>query len=192
MESESINVIALVSAECPLHGKPANRDSRPPCDEADMRGRHCKHQRETPAYNLWDQARSRAQRHNVHFSLDPDQIVIPDRCPVLGISLKIGGRRSDRSPSLDRINPAEGYVPGNVRVISDKANRLKGNRTIKQLLNLALKGRKEHRDDFVNILVYLNREQFLADIRAKATNGGRVGNEWMKIERALQRLFSRG
>ena len=55
-----------------------------------------------------------------------------------------------------------------------------------------MNGRKEHRDDFVNIIAYLNREQLLADIRGKAASGGRVGGEWEKIERALNRLFERG
>lgn len=192
MENESGNVIPLVSAECPVHGKPTKRYTCKPCNAAYMRSYLRKRRQEAPQYDLWERARHRAQRQGVPFNLERDQIFIPERCPVLGIQLKIGGRRSDRSPSLDRIDPAKGYVPGNVRVISDKANRLKGNRSVKELLNLALKGRKEHRDDFINIICYLNREQLLTDIRSKTWTGGRVGAEWQKIERALDRLFARG
>jgi hypothetical protein len=37
------------------------------------------------------------------------------------------------SPSLDRINNNLGYVPGNVIVVSDRANRIKNNATIEEL-----------------------------------------------------------
>lgn len=43
------------------------------------------------------------------------------KCPVLGIDLT--------TPSLDKIIPALGYVPGNIAVISMKANMLKGDET---------------------------------------------------------------
>lgn len=36
-------------------------------------------------------------------------------------------------PSLDRINPDRGYVPGNVQVISFRANTLKNNATREEL-----------------------------------------------------------
>ena len=52
-------------------------------------------------------------------------------CPILGIELKhnydgTGGYSFD-SPSLDCINPALGYVLGNIVIMSQKANMLKGN-----------------------------------------------------------------
>ena len=37
------------------------------------------------------------------------------------------------SPSLDRIIPELGYVPGNVQVISHQANTMKSNATLKEL-----------------------------------------------------------
>ena len=151
-----------------------------------------KRRAQSPAYDLWDRARHRALRSGIAFSIAREEIFIPVRCPVLWIDLQVGGGRTDSSPSLDRIIPDGGYVPGNIRVISDRANRLKGNRTIKQLLNLALHGRKEHREDYANILSYLNREQLLADISAKAQHGGNVGREWEKIGQALNNLFARG
>lgn len=43
-----------------------------------------------------------------------------------------GGNR-DQSPSLDKVKPELGYVPGNVRVVSNKANRLKADNTIETL-----------------------------------------------------------
>lgn len=190
--SESMAVDSPNPTTCPLHGKPTKRNTCKSCNAAYMRGYFRKRRIEAPAYDLWERAHRRALAQGVPFTIARTDVFVPTRCPVLGIELKVVGRRSDRSPSLDRIDPAKGYVPDNVRVISDKANRLKGNRTIKQLLNLALKGRKENRDDFINIVAHLNREQLLSDIRSKAKTGGRVGGEWEKVERALNRLFARG
>jgi hypothetical protein len=61
-------------------------------------------------------------------------VVIPSRCPVLGIAMRPGaGRLCDTSPTLDRIDNTKGYVPGNVMVISYKANRIKSNATPEEL-----------------------------------------------------------
>jgi hypothetical protein len=62
---------------------------------------------------------------------------LPSVCPVLGIPLDVGqdeaGGATDNSPSIDQIIPGGGYIPGNVRIISWKANRLKSNATIEDL-----------------------------------------------------------
>lgn len=39
----------------------------------------------------------------------------------------------DGSPSLDRVDNTRGYVPGNVLVISWKANQIKSNATLAEL-----------------------------------------------------------
>jgi hypothetical protein len=88
--------------------------------------------------------------------------------------------------------PDRGYVPGNVRVISDKANRLKGSRTLPELQLKALIGPSEWRDDYRKIAEYVDREQLLQGVWAKATQPGRVGKEWEKIAVFLDRIFSRG
>ena len=59
---------------------------------------------------------------------------LPDVCPILGIPLFFGdGVFSSNSPTIDRIRPEEGYVPGNVLVISHRANTLKSNATIEEV-----------------------------------------------------------
>jgi hypothetical protein len=67
-------------------------------------------------------------------------ILIPSKCPVLGIPLMPnigGGRQDDHSPTLDRIIPGKGYVPGNVVVVSWRANRIKSDATIEELKKVA-------------------------------------------------------
>ena len=86
-----------------------------------------------PARAILDRARHRARKNGVSFALSGQDILVPKNCPVLGIPLVIGGPRSNASPSLDRINPHKGYTVGNVRVISDRANRLKGGRSLSEI-----------------------------------------------------------
>jgi hypothetical protein len=47
------------------------------------------------------------------------------------------GTSHDASPSLDRINPAWGYQPGNIAVISYRANRAKGGMRAEELDQIA-------------------------------------------------------
>jgi hypothetical protein len=77
-------------------------------------------------------ARKRAIALGLPFLIEPEHIVIPERCPVLGFPLTTDGPRDTRA-SLDRIVPSLGYVPGNVRVISFRANRIKSDATPDEL-----------------------------------------------------------
>lgn len=71
-------------------------------------------------------AKRRAREKQLPFNITLEDIVIPEYCPILNIKLFLGkGNPCDNSPSLDRIIPEFGYVKGNVRVISCKANLIK-------------------------------------------------------------------
>jgi hypothetical protein len=80
-------------------------------------------------------AKARAKERGVPFDLDvKDLLPLPIVCPVLGIRLTFnGGRMKRNSPSLDRMKPELGYVRGNVRVISQRANGLKSDATSEEL-----------------------------------------------------------
>lgn len=80
-------------------------------------------------------AKCRAKRKGLEFSITEEDIDIPMICPVLGIPLKKNKTSGfhNNSPSLDRIDNNRGYVPGNVRVISNRANMLKCDATIEEL-----------------------------------------------------------
>lgn len=55
---------------------------------------------------------------------------------MLGIPLKFGDGIGDDSPTVDRFDNDRGYVPGNVFVISWRANNLKRNATIEELIRV--------------------------------------------------------
>lgn len=83
-----------------------------------------------PTYEMWRAAKKRARKFNVPFAITPNDIKIPDVCPVLGIKLSQGtGRVTETSPSLDRFYPERGYVINNIAVISQLANRMKQDRS---------------------------------------------------------------
>jgi hypothetical protein len=75
-------------------------------------------------------AKQRAKNKNLSFTITKEDVIIPKICPVFGIPLD----SSDvfHAPTLDRIVNDLGYVKGNVKVISAKANRLKNNGTIEE------------------------------------------------------------
>jgi hypothetical protein len=84
-------------------------------------------------------ARHHAKEKGVPCTLTVEDIVIPTRCPVLGLELKpqVGlGRPNCRelsnSPSIDRVEGHLGYVPGNIEVISTRANHIKSNGTLEE------------------------------------------------------------
>lgn len=74
-------------------------------------------------------AKNRAVKKNVPFEITTAYIlsILTDTCPIYGTEFKwIGnGKILPTSPSLDRIDPAKGYVEGNLVIICSKANSIK-------------------------------------------------------------------
>lgn len=82
------------------------------------------------ARSLLRGAKGRSTRNGIPFDLELSDIAVPTHCPILGIELIVSKtKRHENSPSLDKIDNTKGYVKGNVRVISWRANRLKGDGT---------------------------------------------------------------
>jgi hypothetical protein len=91
----------------------------------------------TTEYKMLARAKSRAKKNNLAFNIELDDIVIPERCPLLGIKIESTEvRNSPNSPSLDKIIPEKGYIKGNVWVISNRANTLKNDATLSELKTL--------------------------------------------------------
>lgn len=79
-------------------------------------------------------AKRRARELGLDFGITAADITIPARCPLLDIPLQRGvGKHGPASPSVDRIDPGVGYVPGNVWVVSHRANSIKSNLTLAEL-----------------------------------------------------------
>lgn len=94
----------------------------------------------TKRHKIWEMAKKRAKENGVQFSLTVhDMPEVPDRCPVLGIEIRANEKAGplDSSPSLDKIVPALGYVPGNIRIISNRANRIRSDATAEELMLIA-------------------------------------------------------
>lgn len=80
-------------------------------------------------------ARHRAAAAGLEFTITKADVVVPERCPVFGTLLCVGANSND-SPSLDRVDNTKGYIPSNVRVISKRANRMKGDASLEDLQKL--------------------------------------------------------
>jgi hypothetical protein len=86
-------------------------------------------------------ARARAKKKGYPCTITVADISWVTHCPIFGIELDYnttptGNRlhnKRDAFPTLDKRDPSLGYVPGNVFVLSHKANRLKQDATGEQL-----------------------------------------------------------
>lgn len=83
------------------------------------------HQQNPHEKRLFNAAKARAIAKGREFSIELSDIRIPELCPVFNTPMK--------SPSLDRLDSSKGYVKGNVRVISKRANQLKSNATVEEM-----------------------------------------------------------
>ena len=86
---------------------------------------------------LYKNIKSRCKRIQREFSIELEDIIIPEKCPVFGFELK----REDKqtwmcAPSVDRIDSSKGYIKGNITVVSRRANILKRDATIDELEQL--------------------------------------------------------
>jgi len=94
--------------------------------------------RKTKPIRMLQTARASANRRNLDFNITVDDIIIPTHCPLLGIELSVSQNGpSPNSPSLDRIDNKQGYIKGNVWVISQRANMIKSSATWQEIALVA-------------------------------------------------------
>lgn len=92
--------------------------------------------RRNPRQHLLNDAKARAKKAGIPFTVTVDDIVWVTHCPILGVELvyiKGDGKVRTSSATLDRRTNELGYVPGNVFVLSHRANRLKSDATILEI-----------------------------------------------------------
>ncbi len=145
-------------AECARLRSKANRDKDPQkarkdCVETELRLKETNYELWQQKRKQWRQAvkakhgpikymlaiiRDRAKQKGLEFTITREDVTIPSHCPMLGIPLfNTTGKKTDNTPSIDRIDKTKGYIPGNVHVISERANRLKNNGTAEELQQIA-------------------------------------------------------
>lgn len=83
--------------------------------------------------------KSRCKFNNIEFNITQNDLVYVEICPVLGIKLdylttaESRGLAKDNAASVDRIDNSKGYIPGNVRIISWRANKIKSDTKISEM-----------------------------------------------------------
>ena len=184
--------MAQTESTCPVHGHPSKRDTCGPCNAAYMRDYMRRRRMQIPTKPLFERARKRAKQGGLAFGITHAEILIPKACPVLGIPLLIGGPRSDQSPSLDRILPSLGYVPGNIRVISDRANRLKSNRSLSEIRRLSISGEASLQADYGKVAEYMWREELLQAVRATEVTPKSFRSNLEGLTSLVDRIFALG
>lgn len=94
-------------------------------------------------------ARARAKIRGIEFSITAEDIVAPVFCPVLGLKLDPTTTTHEGNlPTLDRVDPTRGYIPGNVWVISWRANRIKVDSSLEELRALVAALEERERREF--------------------------------------------
>lgn len=103
--------------------------------------------REGMNMSLWRGCKDNCKLRNIYFDLLPEDVIIPDTCPVFDIPLindvsylHNNGLKNpmgvDNYPTIDRFDPNIGYTKSNINIISWKANNLKSNATVEDLEKL--------------------------------------------------------
>lgn len=102
----------------------ANRDRRRTYARERLRG--------DPVRGIWQRMKQRARQQGIPCALtlaDTRTLLAPMRCSATGLPLvhsKGRGAFTALSPSIDRMTPELGYVPGNVRATCHRFNTLRG------------------------------------------------------------------
>jgi hypothetical protein len=130
------------SAECRMYGmgaaaiKENQRNGR----VQKMRGWPARKKwlRDHPESKLLAYTKTSAWQKSLEHNIDRSDLAIPESCPVLGIPLFFTpGKRTSNTPTVDRINSTLGYIKGNVVVVSWRANDLKKDASVDELIRIA-------------------------------------------------------
>jgi len=103
---------------------------------------------ETILQRMYKGTLNRARKRGVEFALTKDDLMELDQeqngqCAITGLPLNWEPLKRERTAqricpadrvSIDRINPKQGYVKGNVQLVTDLANRIKGNNSMDEVL----------------------------------------------------------
>lgn len=91
-----------------------------------------------PRKKMFYQAKNRSGRKGIEFNIKIEDIIIPDKCPLLEIDF-VNGIKNDYefTYSLDRKDPKKGYIKDNIWVITKLANSMKNSASKEDLIIFA-------------------------------------------------------
>jgi hypothetical protein len=92
-------------------------------------------------FSMIKEAKKRAKQKqlafDLHFEWAIEKFKTITHCPILGFSLDWRAEKtSTASPTLDRIRPELGYVKDNVQIISHRANAMKQDASLEEMVML--------------------------------------------------------
>ena len=128
-------------SKCGVQEVSAGRSACKPCEAL----RAIKSREDHPKRWILIRVKMNAKNRGICCTLKERDIPdFPKFCPVLPwIELvyevgkgRIGGDANPGTVSVDRIDSTKGYVPGNIRIISDRANRLKRDASDREMFAL--------------------------------------------------------
>lgn len=114
------------------------------CHAEGNKNRTYDYQKQHPFEAMFYRRKNAAKHEGILFTIKIKELIVPSVCPVLGILLQHGRENLDSSPSMDRVVPDKGYIPGNVKIISLRANRIKSDGTVEEHLKI-IEYMKEHK-----------------------------------------------
>jgi hypothetical protein len=90
---------------------------------------------------LLNASKQRALKYNREHTITLEDIKskypVDGKCPIFGIDLQFNSTGfRDNSPSIDRIDSLKGYTLDNIQIISWKANSIKRNASLEELILL--------------------------------------------------------
>lgn len=113
------------------------------CTSTSSKAARRKRRKDIPLQYIYEMAKARAKYKGIDFTIALEDIPLREFCPILKTKLDIFTNDRNTSMSLDRVDSSKGYVPGNVDVISTRANLLKNNGTLEEF-EAIVKYIKEH------------------------------------------------
>lgn len=90
-----------------------------------------------PVCQMLRRTKDRATRKGIEYSLVKEDLILPEKCPILDIPLEFTYGLAyplPNSPSIDRKDNTKGYTKDNVWVVSFLANTMKSSANKEQLI----------------------------------------------------------
>lgn len=111
------------------------RDSHKDWKKKWSKQRYEKFRKTDPISFMIKHAKARAKKKQLEYSLNKEDIIIPEKCPYMRKPFIWGDY--NYTPSIDRIDSSKGYTKDNIEIISALANRMKWCSTSEELLTFA-------------------------------------------------------